>query len=238
MHSFKQKHLEVGQTLGEQFTLAREAKKMTLTKVATILSIQEKYLAALEQSHGTELPGEAYARSWIKRYASYLDLDPEASLELYYQEKNIQANIVQPYSKPGSNRHWHGLILFLSGPRSLQRLAILTGVIIVFSYLIWFMIQTFQAPTISFDQPVIDEKTTASSMTISGRTATGVQLWFNDKVIMVDDQGLFRQDIPLSDGLNIITIHAKKKHSQEFEQTIQVVRTASDTAVATSTTPE
>ena len=235
MHSFEQKPLEVGTTLGERLSHARLAKKLSLTDVATILSIQEKYIQALEQSTNQILPGEGYARSWIKKYASYLGLDGDACVEQYQQEKTIQHHVGEPAPKLHRHFKWQSWLKIVTGPRALQRLGVVLAAVVLLGYLIWFLIQTFQAPTISFDQAIKDQKTSAPSITISGKTEIGTQVWFNDKDIMVDDRGGFRQDIPLSDGLNIITIHAKKKHSREFEATIQVVRETPPETAATST---
>jgi hypothetical protein len=99
-----------------------------------------------------------------------------------------------------------------------------------------FVYRTFEPPIITFDQPLTDQKTLATSMEIAGKTEVGAQLWFNDKNILVDGSGRFDQEIPLTDGLNIITIRAKKKHSRQFEQTVQIVHTVPEpTAIATST---
>ncbi len=62
---------EIGATLRE----ARERRAVTLADAEAATRIRARYLAALEEERFAELPGEAYARSFLREYADFLGLD-------------------------------------------------------------------------------------------------------------------------------------------------------------------
>lgn len=63
----------VGTTLAE----ARERHGLDLDQVAAETKIRARYLRAIEAEEWDALPGEAYARAFVRTYASYLGLDVE-----------------------------------------------------------------------------------------------------------------------------------------------------------------
>ncbi len=238
MHSFQQKPITSLHLLAERFKRARTDRNLSLEQCAEKINIQKKYLLALESSDYDAIPGDVYARTWIRQYADLLGLDPLESVKGYQEEKNRQSRIEE--SKPTlavhQQRDWRSLITAFFTPRILRWSGLgLVGFLIIF-YVGLFVYKTFEPPTIVFDQPLTDQKTLATSIDIGGKTEAGVQVWFNDKDILVDGQGHFSQEIPLTDGLNILKIRAKKKHSAEFQQVVQIVHTVPEpTAIATST---
>ncbi len=238
MHSFQQKPISSTHLLAERFQASRENLKLSLDQCAEKLNIQRKYLNYLELSDYEALPGEVYAKTWIRLYAKLLGLDPVSCVSSYQAEKLRQANIEE--SKPTlavhQSRDWRALLSSFFTPRILRWSGLGLISVLLLSYVSFFVYRTFEPPKIVFDQPLTDQKTLATNMVIKGKTEVGAQLWFNDKNILVDGNGHFDQDIPLTDGLNIITIRAKKKHSRQFEQTVQIVHTVPEpTAAATST---
>ncbi|MDA8345766.1 MAG: helix-turn-helix domain-containing protein [Thermaerobacter sp.] len=64
--------------IGEQLRAARSARGLSLQDVQKELRIREKYLEALEAENFEEIPGLVYARGFLRSYARYLDLDPDA----------------------------------------------------------------------------------------------------------------------------------------------------------------
>jgi cytoskeleton protein RodZ len=70
---------EIGATLRE----ARVRKGLTLVQVEEDTKIRSKYLQALENEEFGDLPGEAYAKGFLRSYATYLGLDAQVILEEY-----------------------------------------------------------------------------------------------------------------------------------------------------------
>jgi cytoskeleton protein RodZ len=67
----------VGATLRE----ARNRRKIDLSEVEAATKIRVRYLRAMENEEWELLPGEAYARSFVRTYAGYLGLDAERLAE-------------------------------------------------------------------------------------------------------------------------------------------------------------
>lgn len=74
---------EIGAALAER----RKVRGMTIEKVAQILKIRIPYLKAMEKGEWSELPGDVYARGFVKRYAQFLGLDGDKLLAPYIAER-------------------------------------------------------------------------------------------------------------------------------------------------------
>jgi cytoskeleton protein RodZ len=73
----------IGNTLRD----ARNRRKIDLSEVEDAIKIRVRFLRAMENEEWDVLPGEIYARAFIKTYASYLGLDGERLAE-GYRESN------------------------------------------------------------------------------------------------------------------------------------------------------
>lgn len=65
-------------TAGETLRLARESRGYTIEEIEEKLNIRSKYIFALEEEDFDALPGKAYVTGYVKNYARFLNLDPEA----------------------------------------------------------------------------------------------------------------------------------------------------------------
>jgi hypothetical protein len=64
-----------GVQIGSSLQAARKRRGLTLARVEEELHIREQFLDALEQEAPKRLPGDAYARAFLRVYGDYLDLD-------------------------------------------------------------------------------------------------------------------------------------------------------------------
>ncbi len=91
------RHSQLGNYLRE----AREARGVSLAQVAAETRIIQRYLAALESGEYHHLPGEVYARGFIRNYAQYLNLPAEEMIDMYRAERGVSAPIkVVPAAVP------------------------------------------------------------------------------------------------------------------------------------------
>jgi cytoskeletal protein RodZ len=74
-------------TLGERLRVAREQRGMSLTQAAAETRILQRYLVALEEGDYANLPGDVYARGFVRSYAKLLDLPIEEAIEIYRRER-------------------------------------------------------------------------------------------------------------------------------------------------------
>lgn len=72
--------------LGLRLKHARESKAMTLEELQNVTKIQKRYLIAIEEGHLDMLPGQFYARAFIKNYAEAVGVNPEVLFEEHANE--------------------------------------------------------------------------------------------------------------------------------------------------------
>lgn len=72
--------------LGIHLKTAREEKGFTLEELQTLTKIQKRYLVAIEEGDFSRLPGDFYARAFVKSYADAVGLNPELLFEEYRDE--------------------------------------------------------------------------------------------------------------------------------------------------------
>src|SRR3712207_6673264 len=65
---------------------AREARGVDRSTAERDLRIRERHLAALEEGRYEALPGDVYARGFLRSYAAYLGLEPDTMVALYRLE--------------------------------------------------------------------------------------------------------------------------------------------------------
>ena len=70
---------------------ARESKRLTLEDVARETKISPRILQQMEAGAYEKLPGELYAKSFLKQYTQFLKIDTEAILE-QYQQRSYEAS--------------------------------------------------------------------------------------------------------------------------------------------------
>lgn len=124
-------------TFGEPLKQARTKTNLTLERVATDLNVRIDYLRAIENNNPQALPEPVFTMGFIRSYAKYMNMDPQALVDLYKREvlgyANEWANIATPTTVPSAPRNW-----------------IITGAagIVVAAYGVWFMIHRSPEPAV------------------------------------------------------------------------------------------
>ena len=78
---------------GELLKNTRESKNLDLDKISRELTIEKRYLIALEEEDNGAFPGEAYLTGFLRNYAKYLELDAEYVFKLYHNKELQEAPI-------------------------------------------------------------------------------------------------------------------------------------------------
>lgn len=73
--------------LGERLREARESQGISLSQAAIETRILQRYLVALEENDYQNLPGDVYARGFIRNYANFLGLPVDELIDQYRQER-------------------------------------------------------------------------------------------------------------------------------------------------------
>jgi cytoskeletal protein RodZ len=91
------------ESLGDKLRTVREEKGLSLDDAGKDTKISIRYLQALEKEDFSGFPGEAYITGFIRNYGSYLDLDVQELLSLYYalkiQEQPIPEQLLKKTPK-------------------------------------------------------------------------------------------------------------------------------------------
>jgi len=75
------------ESYGELLKKTRESKSLDIEQVSKDITIERKYIQALEDEDSGVFPGEAYLTGFLKNYSNYLELDTEFVLKLYHNKK-------------------------------------------------------------------------------------------------------------------------------------------------------
>jgi cytoskeletal protein RodZ len=75
--------------LGERLRATRESQGINVSQAAAETRILPRYIIALEDGDYQHLPGDVYARGFIRNYANYLGIPAEELIELYRLERGV-----------------------------------------------------------------------------------------------------------------------------------------------------
>ncbi len=230
-NTFTRTELGMYTTVSEQLKRARSAKGMTLAECAQRLAIQEKYLEAIESSQYHLLPGEMYTKAWVKKYAQFLEINPRDLMISYEKENSIRAKLEQ---KNGIQQRklFPKFAALITG----RRIAIGIVLLLILGYAGFVIHESISPPVVTFASPLADFRTQENSIILKGQTEAGTTLTINKQPVVLDATNSFNQEIALTNGLNTISIEAKKKHSRSFLKEITIVKTEPPSITATSTT--
>jgi Helix-turn-helix domain len=88
--------LEIGRSLRER----RTELGLGLEAVESKTKIRARYLAALEAERFGELPGDAYARGFLRTYADHLGLDGQEVLAAYRARERLREELAPVSPRP------------------------------------------------------------------------------------------------------------------------------------------
>lgn len=76
--------------LGEFLKASREAKGLTIEKVAHETKIQKRYILDMEEENFDDMPGVIYEKGMLRTYGELLELDLDELFEKYNEAKGIE----------------------------------------------------------------------------------------------------------------------------------------------------
>src|SRR3989344_2436805 len=221
-HTFRRTEIGIYTTVSERLKHSRLERSLSLDQCAQSTDIQKKYLHAMEESRFDELPGEMYARAWIRRYAQLLGLDIEDLMISYTKERGIREKISRGSEQKAASPNAFSIWPWFTG----KRVIILLVTLIIISYIGFLAYKTISPPEIAVDLPDRDFRTQENSIIIRGLTERGVLVSVNRQPVILGSEGTFEHELTLQDGLNTVTIEARKKHGLGVTQEYHIVRSA------------
>ncbi len=203
------------QTLGECLAQRRAARRLSLEQVARQLNINQSYLEALERGAHRALPGTVYAVVFLKAYAARLGLDPAQAIQRYRREFKIAQ-----HSRGEAAESWRPVRRvawwrFLVPARITRSVALALALTVALTYLGFKVEAIVQPPLLSVWSPADEILVNHPMLMVVGQTEPGGAVTVGGQAVLTNPAGRFTAPIDLHVGVNLITVRAKKNHSNE-----------------------
>jgi cytoskeleton protein RodZ len=85
--------------IGPSLREARIRRGIGLDRVEAATRIRTRYLEAIEDDRWDELPAEAYAKGFLRTYATYLELDPQQYLAAFRENRREIEEPIAPHAE-------------------------------------------------------------------------------------------------------------------------------------------
>lgn len=191
-------------TLGQIFRERRLGQNRTLEQASTDTRIRAIYLQYLEDGNYTNFPVSLQIKGFISIYARYLGMEAEEAWAFYRRE--------QPQKEEKTLLRFKIPSLKTTGLRITSQMIITLSIILMIggavSYVTWQYINFAGAPKIELFSPRDGLVTTNGSIKVEGVVSEDSRVTLNNTSIRTSNEGYFAQDIPLSEGINVLTFVA------------------------------
>jgi len=218
---FKSNKISLGaESVAEQLFKARQEKKIKLKDAAKKLNISCKYLKVLEKGEYNKLPTGVYGKNFLREYAVFLGLDSSELIKIFEQEINFQQNPTQQelFSKQRVKKRE-----FLAVPKIVKGIIIVIITIIFFIYLGFSLKKIISPPILLIYSPIENVITKEKSISVIGQTDSEASVVINGERVLININGEFFKIVNLKNGINKITITARKKYSRDNTVVRQVL---------------
>lgn len=204
--------------LGEAFAEARNAKRLTIERVAQLLRVSPRVLSWLEAGEYAHLPPEPFLRGIIRRYATLVGLEPAAMLEAYRRAAEHHAvRTAGPTDLLPANRFARRRYSLSFGAKECAILLAAAA----FLYLAWQVGWLVRPPSIDLEAPAGDTTIVRdSAFVVAGRLKGAERVTINGERIGAAADGRFTHQIALQPGENTIEFRAQNSRGK----TVMIVR--------------
>lgn len=207
-------------TFSSLFRTLRKKSGLSLEGLSERTKIQKKYIQYLESGNFHALPPDVYVRGFILKCSTFFGSQTNTDLiELYAIESAAPYDVVQldPSAK------FDGRAFSLT-PR---HLTIFMSVTFLFSLLVYFLVifvPFLFKPQILLVHPKGENLVVNfASISIEGMAKYTKSLTFNGEELYIEEDGTFRGDVDLREGVNILKFEAESRFGRSTEVVRKVV---------------
>ncbi len=212
--TFTVKKIDSSETLAEIFKKLRQEAKVSLVELSRLTKIPKKYLTYLENGDYNHLPADVYVKGYLRACGRFFKKSPKSLIKIYQREKQILRNLKQ---KKDSRKIFKPLKYpwLVITPRNFAWFFVTVALVVVCIYF-WYEIDLFKGLSqIDLENPSHDLRTNQDFILFSGKVSKQAELSFNAQAVWTDENGEFRVEIPLQEGLNTIYLVATNKLGKE-----------------------
>jgi len=201
--------------LAEFLKEKRQGKNLSLDKLSDLTKIQVYHLEALEAGQFEKLPPLVYRAGIFKRLAKFLDVDKSEIIRMYKQE--VQTVEIASYNGNIIKTKQNSYFVLTQ-----RKLAIFLGVLflILLSAYLYYQFKFLVGPPNLAVDPKVDMVIQQESLTVRGKTDSGVYLTINGENVYVASDGSFSKEVQLTSGINVIEVKAVNN----FEKSTKIIR--------------
>lgn len=225
MTSFQEKIID-DKGIGEKLRESREAMNLSLKDVEKATRVASKYILALEEHQFSKLPEAIYAKNFVRALSRHYGLDPDSMTDALAREM---------VAVMGVNASNNSLIERLQAKNLIATPAVikmgLLGVacLAFVSYFAFSVHSILRPPKLIVHSPLDSQVFGVRQVVLEGETDPEVELTVNQEAVLIEVDGSFKEILNLPEGVSILRIAAKKRHSKAREVYIKVVIDPRDT---------
>lgn len=198
-------------TVGNLIKEARLKKNYTKKDLGEITHIRANFIAAIENASWKDLPEFNIVVGFVKSLAHFLDIPEDqavSTLRRDYPPSLVKSERLKVKSENFGKR-------FVWGPRMTFAAGILIIIFLVLGYL-GFQYRKFNLPPhLVVQTPTEGQSVINNTLEVSGKTDMDAGVEVNGQMVIVNDDGSFKVNIPVSESTTDITVSAKSRSGKE-----------------------
>jgi len=194
-------------TVGDILKLARLKKRYSLKNVEGETKIKKEFIEAIENGNWTVLPDFPVVSGFVKNLASYLEVDVKTAYAILKRDYLPQKLSINPKPDVGGKFTWTPKYTFLVG--------ILIVVLTLLGYLGFQFVKFNSPPTLEVAKPQNNFITTSNKVDVSGKTDSDATVKINNQLVLVNDDGIFNEEIEVFEGTKAIEIIATSRSGKQ-----------------------
>jgi cytoskeletal protein RodZ len=217
MSEFKRRKLSP-KTLSEILKNARKKKELSLEQAEEETKVRARYLRALEEGHYDALPNNVYALGFLSKYADFLGLPKEETLNLFKIERGEK----RVFDKLAPQRNIKDSRFFIT-PKTFVVLGFTLVIAAIFGYIVYSVRVFTLPPNLVITSPSTEQVVKEDQVNIIGKTDEGSTLMINNQAVLTDDNGNFGQVVKLSPGLNSFEVRSISRSKKETIKNLKIL---------------
>lgn len=193
------------ENVGKTLRSRRQELGIKLSEIVEETKIPKHYLMAIEKSEWSALAHTIHILGFIRQYARVVGLDSEIAATKYLLERGpLSGSNPQAFKVRRVRSALVGSHLLIVGLGAL----VLIGVI---GYLLMQLSILATPPMLEITAPSSDQQTADRILAVSGKTIPNAVVTINGSPISVKDDGSFKVDVSLNNGLNTFIIESRNR---------------------------
>ena len=194
-------------TVGAILKNRRLEKGIGLEQVERITKIRRKFLEAIENNYFAKFSSQTILKGLIRNYSNYLGLPVNQIMAFYRRQSEEGTADILPRKNTISSG-------FRITPPVFTALMIVAFLSIFIGFLVFQYLSFVSAPPLEVDSPKENSVVETDQVDVVGKTDPEAYLTVNDQLVRTNEQGQFQIKLPLSAGLNVITLKATNKYQK------------------------